>query len=141
MKLREECPVYLNPTDSELVELCSEPWDTLRVMESDEVFVVGSGFGNTHETLVQLYKRHVGGGRTKNRWDPRAQAEVEVYVGSTPHDWDPFIFFKRGSTMVCNLGDVGGPACAAPDMWRREFSDERLRQLDIIAQCSDLVAR
>ena len=137
MKLRQDCPVYLNPTDEELVELAESYWDTLRVMECDEVLVIGSGFGNTHETLVQLYKRHSGGGRTKKRWDPRTQREEEVWVGATP-DWDPYIFFHKVGIMLCNLGDVGGPDNALPQRWKRCFSEARNRQFEFIAEVSEL---
>lgn len=137
MKLREEYPIYLNPTDEELIELAQSGWDTLRVMESDDCLVIGSGFGNTHETLVQYYKKMSGKGKTKERWDCRVQANVTVYVGPTP-DWTPFIFFKAYGILCCNLGDAGGPETALPARWKRCFSDFRNSQFELIAQVSEL---
>lgn len=137
MKLRADYPVYLNPTDNELIELAQSNWDTLRVMECDYCLVIGSGYGNTHETLVQLYKKHIGNGKTKERWDCRSQTMETVYVGRVPN-WDPYIFFREYNIMLCNLGDVSGPDKALPSRWRREFSDERIRQFELIAQISEL---
>ena len=124
MRLREDYPIYLNPTDTELVELASTEWDTLRVVECEGTFLVASGFGNTHETLVQYYKRKNGEGKTKIRNLP---------------DWSSFIFFHdRTGIMLCNLEDVGGSDKATPSRWRRRFGAERLRQLRLIAEHSGL---
>lgn len=114
MKLREDYPIYLNPTDSELIELAESHWDTLRVMECDKVFVISSSYGNTHETLVQFYKKH---------------------VGKIP-SWNPYIFFFENGVLLCNFSRYD---IAKPSRWRREFSEERIQQFELIAQCAGLV--
>lgn len=141
MKIRDDYPIYLNPTNAELLELAESQWDSLRVMECDDTLVIASGYGNTHETLVQYYKKHMGGGKTKKRWNSYTQSEEEVYVCRCIPDWNPFIFFHdRTGIMLCNLGDVSGPDRALPSRWRKEFSVERVKQFRQIAELSGLEA-
>ena len=138
MKLRSDYPIYLNPTDAELIELGESRWDTLRVLSGPDVLVIASGYGNTHETLVQRYKRHSGGGKTSKRYDPRYQQEMDIYVGPCL-DWESYIFFyDHRKVMLCNLGDVSGPEAASPSRWRREFDAERVRQFRLVAEASGL---
>lgn len=62
-------PCYLNPDDTELVELANSRWDTVRILTIDEprldgtlheAIILASGYGNTHNTLVQNVKRSFG---------------------------------------------------------------------------------
>lgn len=104
MKLTTEHPVYLNPNDSELIELAESRWDTLRVLESESILCIASGYGNTHQTLVWRYCEYHGMNPRYTEYPKRFR-----YNGRLP-DWNPLIFFHDNSgIMLCNLGDVSGP--------------------------------
>jgi hypothetical protein len=139
--LREDHPIYLNPSDKELITLAESGWDSLRVMENDETLIIGSGYGNTHETLVQFYKKYAGGGKTKERWDPRGQRMEKVFVCPAWRlpSFDPLIlFYDARKILLCNLTDVGGSEFALPREWKKVISNERIRQFTLIAECSGL---
>jgi hypothetical protein len=139
MKLREDYPIYLNPTDKELIELAESNWDSLRVLESSDTLVIASGYGNTHESLAQFYKKHAGRGKTRERWNFRTQSNETLYVCHNLPNWDPFIFFHdHTKLMLCNLGDVSGPERATPSVWRSYFPDSRIEQFRLIAEFSGL---
>ena len=50
------CPVYINPTFQEIVELAETKPDTLRILDSDNEFAVASGFGNTHYDIMKVLR-------------------------------------------------------------------------------------
>jgi len=141
MKLTNRHPIYLDPTDAELIELAESNWDTLRVLECSETLVIASGYGNTHSEMVDAYKCHIGKGKTKERWNPRIEKMEQVYAARVP-SWDPYIFFGHyeWKTLLCNLEDTGGSSKTLPSEWRRKFSPERNRQFRLLAEFSGLSA-
>lgn len=56
MIIREDYPIYVNPDFDEIKQIAERGWDTLRIMASDEYFIIGSGYGNTHSSLVVFAK-------------------------------------------------------------------------------------
>lgn len=132
MRIREDYPIYLDPSDEELIQLAESGWDTLRVMEGPEVFAIGSGFGNTHDSIIYYYAMSKGFKREKALYGYK-------WGGRWP-DWDPFIFFhERSGIMLCNLEDVSGSRRAMPSEWKDYLSsDERVRQMCLVAEFSGL---
>lgn len=48
-------PVLINPTDYEVAAFSDkEKWDTLRICVSGENIAIGSGHGNTHDSITKL---------------------------------------------------------------------------------------
>jgi len=64
MKLINNYPIYLAPTLSDIEELGKDHWDTLRILVVNEIkskvcpypetLVIASGYGNTHNNLIQV---------------------------------------------------------------------------------------
>jgi len=133
MKLGKYYPVYLNPTIQELTELAENQWDSLRVLTGDDIFLIGSGYGNTHNTLMFHYGEHL-------------QLPRRERMGYTGHVWrgkcpylDPYIFFHDNSgIMLANLGDVGGPEKAMPRKWKKSMSAKDVETMVFIAELSNL---
>ena len=47
-------PVYLDPTDKEIVELAKQRVDTLRICEGEDGRIaLASGYGNTHSSVMK----------------------------------------------------------------------------------------
>lgn len=57
MKLREDYPIYINPDFDEISAISKYGWNTLRILESDKYIIIGSGYGNTHESLHRAAKQ------------------------------------------------------------------------------------
>lgn len=79
-------PIFIDPTFPEILTLCKERWDTLRLCVDDDIFAVASGYGNTHQSIIDIVKRAEG----LRRWHP------ETYI----------IFRDQG--FFFNLEDVNG---------------------------------
>lgn len=133
-KLRTEYPVFLNPTFDELIELCKIPWDTLRILECDEVFLVGSGFGNTHTTLAHVYAE-THNFRKIIREHFKFPNNI-TYRGKWP-DWISFIAYKSVNKMLINTAvDMdGNEKCLVRDV---PMCNKHIRILIDIAMLSDL---
>lgn len=124
MKIEENYPVYHDPTFEECVELAKSHWDTLRIMtykhrDNQEVehLVVGSGYGNTHFSLIVATRKHINGGR-REMWDV-----------------DTYILYRKGPRAYFNLEDVSGHDCAGFCEWAQYFISEHINVLrDIIRE-------
>lgn len=104
-KIRIDYPVFINPTFVELVELCKNPWDTMRILENDDLFIIGSGYGNTHTTLAHCYAEHNG---FKKVIRPELSFPNNItYRGKWPY-WDSFILHHKYGKCYINLEDVSG---------------------------------
>lgn len=94
-------PVYLNPTQDEILELARSRVDTLRICEEPGQIALASGFGNTHGTVVQAAQRVWG-----NRW---SGLDLILFRLGDEWRWNPLghwptqserVEFKRGLTQV-----------------------------------------
>lgn len=87
---REDYPIYLNPTDSELQELViADSWDTLRFLEDEPNIAVASGYGNDHSTIARAI---------------RAIPEHKRFHGTA------YILFHTHRKLFFNLEDINGKA-------------------------------
>lgn len=87
-------PVYLNPDFDECVKLGRDAWDTLRICEDETIFVIASGYGNDHQSIIVQLRAHL----KIKRWHPST-----------------FIVYRKHSHIYFNFEDVSGNKCVP---WR-----------------------
>lgn len=80
-------PILIDPTDAEVMQV-SEKWDTLRICVEGELIAIASGFGNTHQSIIDMVKNVKG---------------LKRFHPST------YILFHILPSFYFNLEDVGGP--------------------------------
>ena len=114
MQIRENYPIYLNPTFPEICDL-AKCWSTLRICinENNGDFLIASGYGNTHSTIWSYYKRI----------DKRAMLSC-------------FIMYKEVGTAYLNAEDVGGNI--KDRRWSRYFNDDHVAIIKDIINQSEL---
>ncbi len=81
-------PSYLNPSFDELLELAASKWDTCRILINplNDDFIIGSGYGNTHASIVERYRIHLGRKRAPQT--------------------DTFIMYHEGGVVLFNMEDM-----------------------------------
>jgi len=79
-------PIYINPTDKDLIELMETNPDTIRICDDTGILAIASGFGNTHNSISKIVKEQVNKG-----FCPMC-----------------FILFRQDQTWWWNLEDVSG---------------------------------
>lgn len=86
-------PIFINPDDAELVEAGEllDKWDTLRICVDDDNIGIGSGMGNTHDSVTKaMIAKHCSRGLPET-----------------------FILFRQGDNFYFNLEDVTGERAAS----------------------------
>lgn len=86
-------PIYLNPDFEDILKLAEHQWDTLRILFSEDVLIIGSGHGNTHETLARAYRNHLKARRT-----PYLEAAIIHFSGHKFYldiDGDDHVLFEK----------------------------------------------
>ena len=106
MKIRDNYPIYINPDFNEVVEMARLGWDTMRIMQSQEYLVIGSGYGNTHNSLMQAAK---------------ALLKPREY-----HQLDPLIMYHEDGVVWFNCEDVSGNAKTPLRKMARELTLEQM---------------
>lgn len=100
-------PILIDPTDDEVMQF-TEKWDTLRICTEGDVIAIGSGYGNTHQSIIDMVKRV----KQLRRWHPST-----------------YILYHCLPTFYFNLEDVGGPRESRVERVLREDFTERHRQI------------
>ncbi len=108
---------YINPDFNEILELVASRWDTCRILihEKTNEMVIGSGYGNDHNSLSIRY------------WE---------YKGKRRQVLDPFILFRTfNGEALMNLEDISGSRNARYDEWSKHFGELHLDMLkDLIRE-------
>ena len=50
-------PIFINPDFKEILELCTQNWDTIRICVQDDTIAIASGFGNTHNSVILMVEK------------------------------------------------------------------------------------
>ena len=123
MKLCKDYPIYVNPTFDEIVEMAHSHWDTMRILVTNDIldrnrhdFAIGSGYGNTHHSLVLGYRK---------------------YRGKKHFSSDTYILYHENGRVYMNLEDVGRSARASFSAW--PLDQEHLALLRDLVRESGLV--
>jgi hypothetical protein len=114
-------PCYLNPDFGELMELAKSGWDTCRILVNPENkdFIIASGLGNTHSSMVQCYRMFLG--------KRRAPAT------------DSYILHHRGRIAYFNMEDFAeGQEYVRWPEWGADFADAHVEILKDLIRESDL---
>ena len=103
-------PSYLNPSFEELLELAQSSWDTCRILvnNDNDDFVIASGLGNTHSSILDCYRLHLGG--------VRRESDNRVIMRNHP-SVDSFILFHSQGIAFMNLEDVSGSQYSRYEQW------------------------
>lgn len=49
-------PIFINPDFAEIAELAKSGWDTVRICVDNENIGVASGYGNTHQSVIDMMR-------------------------------------------------------------------------------------
>lgn len=119
MKLREDCPIYLNPDFNEICEIAKRGWDTIRICVSESNnLLLASGYGNTHNTISTYYKQ------------TSLEAKREFL--------DCFILYKESGTAYFNTEDIRG-GNEKDRRWQRFFDNSHAEIIKDLILESDLI--
>lgn len=125
MKLRNEYPIYFEPTFPEILELAASEWDTCRIViiddkrvSDEEKLVIASGFGNTHTTLVEFTRKHF---------------QLKRYPYGRP-----MILYHRNGIAFFNLEDIGGKDNARFERASKTLNDNHAELIKDLIRESDL---
>lgn len=81
-------PIFINPEIPEVVELAKSGWDTVRICVEEEVLAIASGYGNTHQSVIEAVSALL---KPKKRFFP-----------------ETYILFREEGDFWFNLEDVSG---------------------------------
>lgn len=108
-------PIYINPSTKDMFELAATGFDTVRICVEDELLAVASGYGNTHQSVIDAVRQSL----KIKRWHP-----------------ETYILFKENNQYWFNLEDISGDRKV---FWRdvkSYFSDEHWNLIsDLITNC------
>lgn len=86
------CPVYVDPTVEEVVELASRYHDTLRIIEGEGHTALASGYGNTHSSVYATARLILG-----KRW---SGLDLILFKELNEWYWNPLGHWKTHSERV-----------------------------------------
>lgn len=106
--------IYLNPTYEECAELSRSCWDTIRVCEDEVSLALASGFGHTHQCVINAMRKHLN----NKRWHPSS-----------------FILYHSHGAFGWNLEDVSGKRFATFEEGLRLFEPQHRIMLKDLISC------
>jgi hypothetical protein len=115
-KITKDYPIYIDPSFEEICELATSNWDTCRILtcdDLDDVLIIGSGYGNTHQSLVVAGK---------------AYFNVKRFYTSN----DKILFHKNEIAFISEAGEEDR---FRYERWKQDFTSRVVQQLkDLIRE-------